>query len=57
MFIFIFHIQVEREMKIVKSKIPEVDDGLSRKVVNLVHRIRDLNLTKKPSVRATVGLG
>ena len=41
-------------MQIVKSKIPDVDDGLNRKVVNLVQRIRNLNLNKKPSVRASV---
>ena len=54
LFLYISYPSVEREMKIVKSKIPEADDGLIKKVVNLVQRIRTLNLTKKPSVRASV---
>ena len=54
LFLYISYPTVEREMQIVKSKIPDVDDGLNRKVVNLVQRIRSLNLNKKPSVRASV---
>ncbi len=54
LFLYISYPTVEREMQIVKSKIPDVDDGLNRKVVNLVQRIRNLNLNKKPSVRASV---
>jgi hypothetical protein len=41
-------------MAIVKSRIPEADDGLVEKVVKLVQRIRDFKLVKKPSVRATI---
>ena len=52
LFLYITYPSVEREMAIVKSKIPEVDEGLSKKVVNLVQRIRTINLNKKPSVRA-----
>ena len=54
LFLYITYPSVEREMAIVKSKIPEVDEGLSKKVVNLVQRIRTINLNKKPSVRASV---
>ena len=54
LFLYISYPTVEREMQIVKSKIPDVEDGLNRKVVNLVQRIRSLNLNKKPSVRASV---
>jgi MoxR-like ATPase len=54
LFLYISYPSVEREMKIVKSKVPEADDTLIEKVVDLVHRIRKLNLTKKPSVRASV---
>ena len=45
---------VEREIEIVKSKIPEADDETVSTIVNLVHKIRNLNLMKKPSVRGTV---
>ena len=45
---------MEREIEIVKSKIPDADDEVVSTVVKLVHSIRSLNLMKKPSVRGTV---
>ena len=45
---------VEREIEIVKSKLPEANDETVSYVVKLVHDIRNLNLMKKPSVRGTV---
>ena len=54
LFLYISYPSVEREMAIVKSRIPEAEDGLVRKIVNLIHRIRSFNLTKKPSVRASI---
>ena len=41
-------------MSIVKTKVPEADEGLIEKVVKLVQEIRTLNLLKKPSVRGSV---
>ena len=54
LFLYIPYPTVEREIEIVKSKIPEADDETVSTVVNLVHKIRNLNLMKKPSVRGTV---
>ena len=54
LFLYIPYPTVEREIEIVKSKIPEADDETVSAVVNLVHNIRNLNLMKKPSVRGTV---
>ncbi len=54
LFLYIPYPTVEREIKIVKSKIPEADDETVSYVVKLVHEIRNLNLMKKPSVRGTV---
>ncbi|MBP3790706.1 MAG: MoxR family ATPase [Methanobrevibacter sp.] len=54
LFLYIPYPTVEREIEIVKSKIPETDDETVSTVVNLVHKIRNLNLMKKPSVRGTV---
>jgi len=54
LFLYIPYPSVEREIEIVKSKIPEADDEVVSKVVKLVHNIRNLNLMKKPSVRGTV---
>ncbi len=54
LFLYIPYPTVEREIEIVKSKIPEADDETVSTIVNLVHKIRNLNLMKKPSVRGTV---
>ncbi|WP_298499483.1 MoxR family ATPase [uncultured Methanobrevibacter sp.] len=54
LFLYIPYPTVEREIEIVKSKIPEADDEVVSKIVRLVHDIRNLNLMKKPSVRGTV---
>ena len=54
LFLYIPYPTIEREIEIVKSKIPEADDETVSAVVKLVHDIRNLNLMKKPSVRGTV---
>lgn len=54
LFLYIPYPSVEREIEIVKSKIPGADDETVSYVVKLVHQIRNLNLMKKPSVRGTV---
>ena len=54
LFLYISYPTVEREMAIVKARIPDADNGLVKKVVNMVHRIRTFNLNKKPSVRASI---
>ena len=53
-FLYIPYPSVEREIEIVKSKIPDADEDTVSKVVKIVHNIRNLNLLKKPSVRGTV---
>lgn len=54
LFLYIPYPSVEREIEIVKSKLPEADDETVSYVVRLIHDIRNLNLMKKPSVRGTV---
>lgn len=54
LFLYIPYPSLEREIEIVKSKIPDVDEDLVSKVVSLVQNIRKLNLMKKPSVRGSV---
>ncbi len=54
LFLYIPYPTVEREIEIVKSKLPDADDEVVSKVVRMVHEIRNLNLMKKPSVRGTV---
>ena len=54
LFLYIPYPTQEREIEIVKSKIPDADEETVSRVVKLVHDIRNLNLMKKPSVRGTV---
>ena len=54
LFLYIPYPTVEREIEIVKSKLPDIDDETVSHVAKLVHQIRNLNLMKKPSVRGTV---
>ena len=54
LFLYIPYPTVEREIEIVKSRIPDADDDLVSQVVKLVHEIRNLNLMKKPSIRGTI---
>ena len=54
LFLYIPYPSIEREIEIVKSRIPEADEEVVSSVVKLVHDIRNLNLLKKPSVRGTI---
>ena len=54
LFLYIPYPSVEREIEIVKSRLPEAENETVSKIVKIVHEIRNLNLMKKPSVRGTV---
>ena len=54
LFLYIPYPTVEREIEIVKSKLPDANDETVSTVVKIVQEIRNLNLLKKPSVRGTV---
>jgi MoxR-like ATPase len=42
------------EMKIVKLKIPRIKDRLAGQLIDAIHKIRDLDLKKKPCVSETL---
>ena len=44
----------DREMEIIKLKVPGVGDQLAREVVQLLHRVRKLDLKKTPSISETL---
>jgi MoxR-like ATPase len=48
------HPGFEREVAIVKLRVPAVDDGLARQVAAAVEALRDLNLYKPPGVAETI---
>lgn len=48
------HPGFEREVEIVKLRVPGVDDGLARQVAAAVEALRELNLYKPPGVAETI---
>ncbi len=45
---------VEREVEIVRLHSPELDETLARRLVEVVHMVRDLDLKKPPSIAESV---
>ncbi|MHA1275033.1 MAG: AAA family ATPase [Promethearchaeota archaeon] len=45
---------ITRELNIVKKKIPNIDDNLAKKAVEIIQYIRKLNLQKHPSIAETL---
>lgn len=54
LYLYIDYPSYDREVKIVKSHIPEAPSKLIKNVVRVIQRMRKLNLIKKPSIRASV---
>jgi MoxR-like ATPase len=48
------HPGFDREVAIVKLRVPGVDDALARQVAGAVEALRDLNLYKPPGVAETI---
>ena len=44
----------QREMEIIKLKVPGIGDQLAEEVVRLLHRVRKLDLKKPPSISETL---
>jgi MoxR-like ATPase len=45
---------VERELEIVRLHEPELDEQVARKLVEVVHMIRQLDLKKPPSIAESI---
>ena len=45
---------LEKEMKIVRTRLPGIEERLARQVVGYVHAVRGLNLSKPPGVAETL---
>jgi MoxR-like ATPase len=45
---------VQREMEIIRLKVPGADEKLTDEVVQLLHRLRKLDLKKRPSISETL---
>jgi MoxR-like ATPase len=44
----------EREREIVTSQVPDLEERVARTLVDVVHRLRDLDLKKSPSIAESV---
>src|SRR5205085_11468662 len=45
---------VERELEIVKLHAPDLNDAVARKLVEVVHMVRGLDLKKPPSIAESI---
>ncbi len=54
LYLYIDYPTVESELKIVRLKVPELAPQLAKQAVELVHRLRGLDLKKHPSVSETL---
>jgi MoxR-like ATPase len=54
LYFYIEHPSFEREVEIVRLKVPEVEDTLARQVAAAVERLRSMDLYKPPGVAETI---
>jgi MoxR-like ATPase len=54
LYLFIGYPAVEQELAVVRLKIPELSPKLAQQAVELVHRLRTLDLRKSPSISETL---
>jgi MoxR-like ATPase len=54
LYLFIDYPTVESELRIVRAKVPELAPQLAQQAVELVHRLRKLDLKKQPSISETL---
>jgi MoxR-like ATPase len=54
LYLFIGYPAVEQELAVVRLKIPELSPKLAQQAVELVHRLRQLDLRKSPSISETL---
>jgi MoxR-like ATPase len=54
LYLWLDYPQVEREMEIVRLHAPEIDEQLARRLVEVVHMVRQLDLKKPPSIAESI---
>lgn len=54
LYLFIDYPDVEAELRIVRLKVPDLGPKLARQAVELVHRLREMELKKHPSISETL---
>jgi MoxR-like ATPase len=54
LYLWLDYPSVERELEIVRLHTPELDEGLARRLVEIVHMVRQLDLKKPPSIAESI---
>jgi MoxR-like ATPase len=54
LYLWLDYPSVEREMEIIRLHAPELDDRLARRLVEVVHMVRQLDLKKPPSIAESI---
>lgn len=54
LYLYIDYPDFDREVEIINKRVPVAEDKLIEEIVEKTQKIRKLDLTKKPSIRATV---
>ncbi|HEY8640370.1 MAG TPA: MoxR family ATPase, partial [Solirubrobacterales bacterium] len=54
LYLWLDYPELDREMEIVRLHTPEIDENLARRLVEVVHMIRQLDLKKPPSIAESI---
>jgi MoxR-like ATPase len=54
LYLWLDYPELEHELQIVRLHSPELDEQVARKLVEIVHRIRELDLKKPPSIAESI---
>jgi MoxR-like ATPase len=54
LYLWLDYPEVEREMEIVRLHAPELDERLARRLVEVIHMVRRLDLKKPPSIAESI---
>ena len=54
LYLWLDYPEVEREMEIVRLHAPELDEHLARRLVEVIHMVRQLDLKKPPSIAESI---
>src|SRR5687767_2277732 len=54
LYLWLDYPEIEREMEIVRLHTPELDEALTRRLVEVIHMIRALDLKKPPSIAESI---
>ncbi len=54
LYLWLDYPEVEREMEIVRLHAPDLDEKLARRLVEVIHTIRQLDLKKPPSIAESI---